>query len=241
MPRTLAPLFLLFTACNIPFSDEKDPIDTHDTGDTHDTDSSLPAPSLWLQFDDSPGWLEDSTGEGEVSIAAGTPQAVDGLTGGGLEFRLDRADELSVEDVTIPSDCAWTLATWFHVGDQERWDDARVLLGATADMQHFTVNAFHPVVNGAGGETRSDIDFRTLSPGWHHLGVIVDCNDRTSIALNGTIEDTLSVALRLPITRIGNSSFGSDWQESWGGVIDDFRLYNEALTEDQLGEILNDL
>jgi hypothetical protein len=241
MTRNFALFFVLLTACNIPFPDEKDTDDTGDTADTADTESPLPDPVLWLQFDDSPGWLENSTGNGDLSIAAGTPQAVNGLSGGGIEFRIDRADELSIEDVTIPSDCAWTLTTWFLVGEQENWDDTRVLLGATADMQHFTVDAYNPVVNGPGGETRSDIDFRNLAPGWHHLGVIVDCNDRTSIALNGNIEDTLSVALRLPITRIGNSGFGTDWQESWGGVIDDFRLYDEALTEDHLGEILNDL
>jgi len=241
---TLKPalLFVFLAACNLPMPDAKDTGDTGDTEDTGEEQTALPDPALWLNFDDDPGWLVDSTGQVDVTIGDGTPQPVEGLSGGGIEFRSNRADELSINDVEIPSDCAWTLTTWFKVSDTEDWGQTRVLLGAEADMQHLAVDQNYLVINGPGGPRPTNVNFTTLSTGWHHLGVVTDCDGMTTIALNGTLKTTLSAAVRLPITRIGNSGYGEDdWLESWGTVLDDLRIYDEAIDIEQIEQIMQDL
>ena len=187
----------------------------------------------WWRFDEGSGTVaNDSSGNGNDGTFNGDPQWAAGILGGALEF--DGTDDY-VEVPDNESLHLWerfTLAAWIY---QVESSSSRIIdkIGAgTANGPHLDT---HPgtKLRSCSGTCISTAADHTLEE-WHHVAVTFNEGD-VKLYVDGFIEGEGSA----PSPLAGNSlplriGADSDGQSLFHGLIDDARVYNQALTEAEI-------
>jgi len=96
-------------------------------------------------------------------------------------------------------------------------------------------------IGNGSSYTVTDKSFTMSSNEWHHLAFVYnDAENKMYLYYDGFLKETVAVTQSLP-TPIGvNLSIGADHQGTavfFNGLIDEVRIWNVALSEDQLGKV----
>ena len=207
----------------------------------------------WWKLDDGSGSIAfDSSGNGNDGTLEGNPQWVEGQLGGALEgdgtgdyIRVPHSDSLDISDAVtvalwvyggIPPDqviCkgsgggAWVASYSFRIDDNAsyaRQINFRGRVGTNADA----INSASPIPQDEW--THIAITFDVSAQGNNQKIFIngqLDAESRSENPLSTNTDDLL----------IGADAYGTTrWH--WQGVLDDIRIYNQALPEGQIQSIM---
>jgi hypothetical protein len=200
------------------------------------------------------GDVKDTSGKGNDGTISGNPAYGNGPTGYGKALTFDGLDDYVVLPIgsTLSTMSSITIATWINVtgtaGYQRVFDfgTGGATPGATPTKYMYltpsrsatTGGRFAITINGSGSESRLSVT-ATLGPGWHHMAVTIDGTIKAdALYVDGVAVATGTTAVLpkdLGVTTqnwIGRSEYTGD--PFYTGMVDDFRIYNVALTAGQV-------
>jgi hypothetical protein len=195
--------------------------------------------------------LSDSTGNGRNGTAETGSSFAQGLTGYGKALVLDGASGYATLPIGtfIQSANSITVATWVNWagtnGLQRIFD-----FGSGESMNMWMApNAYGGLVlaitsSGYANESRA-VAPATLPRGWHHVAITIDgATSEMNLYLDGRTVDTETTAT-LPSALgnttqnwIGRSQYAAD--PYFNGSVDDFRIYNRALSAGEVRYLVGD-
>ncbi|MHC4558288.1 MAG: LamG-like jellyroll fold domain-containing protein [Planctomycetota bacterium] len=201
-------------------------------------------PVGWWKFDDGSGTTAlDSSGNGNHGEIHGGTEWIDGYHGGAL--RLNGQDgyvNLPIGAVIASMDST-TIATWVDFsnagGSWQRIFD----FGSGSSTYLFlcprtgTAGPMHLAIQ-VGGQGHSEVNSpETLPTGWHHVAAVITSGSM-QLYLDGLVIGS-STAVTMPSDLgntssnwLGRSQFAADGY--FNGSLDDFRIYNEALSQEEI-------
>jgi len=203
-------------------------------------------------FDDGSGTVaKDVTGNGNDGTLNGDPQWVSGMYGIGLEFDGDDFVDCGNNDILNFGTNDWTITAWIQTTQADRGTvyanggdnggGVRFTLAtheANADRMTLTTDDDSTKVQAKG--TTVVIDGQ-----WYHVAAM-RAGTETRVYVNGILEGTNTVPAGYDLsgTSQANSLIGciTDARDATGntrekfyiGIIDDVRIYNTALTDEEL-------
>ncbi|MBN1506075.1 MAG: discoidin domain-containing protein [Sedimentisphaerales bacterium] len=196
------------------------------------------------------GNVQDSSGKGNHGTASGSPGYMPSMPGYGQAIQFDGLGDYV--DVPIGSLLSTltnsTFAVWVNSPDGGVW-------GRVFDFGTDATNYMFLTANAGAGNARfamrtPSVDeqlvtgSRALGAGWHHLAVVIDATVETqnlaSLRLyqDGSLVSSGATTLLpkdLGVTTqnwLGRSQYTAD--PFYGGLIDELRIYNRALSESQV-------
>ena len=200
----------------------------------------------WL-FDDGKGEaVTDSSDNGlDGKIAKGKPKWVDGKFGGAMEF--GGADMVTVDDDAALDLEDFTLAAWVNIpkisgpwqiiaSKENRNPTGRnygLFAHTNTGVVHysFTTNAGWKSFNAATAITDGE---------WHHVAGTYDGSD-FKLYLDGAVDGETAPGTKPDnhdnFLFIGGCDIGNYWMT---GTIDEVIIYNRALSEQEIGELIED-
>ncbi len=196
--------------------------------------------------------VQDGSGNNRHGTAYGDPAYVQGRAGYGMAVSLDGEDDYV--DLPIGSavgtmtDC--TIATWANwSGQGGAWQRAfDIGTGTTANMfltpSTGAAMRFAITTSGSGAESQANASV-ALPTGWHHVAVVIDSTSMSmKLYLDGEVVasgPTQTVPADLGATTqnwLGRSQYSGD--PYFNGSLDDFRIYNAALSDGEVRYIAGD-
>lgn len=199
------------------------------------------------------GNVQDASGKGNNGTLSGNPVYVNSMSGYGKALKFDGLDD----HVTLPigslikSLNSMTVATWVNfTGSTGAWQrafdfgsDTTNYMFLTPSMSGTTAPRF--AIRTAAVAEQLATASAALSVGWHHLAVVIDSTTMTlKLYVDGAVVATGATTL-LPkdlgaTTQnwLGRSQFTAD--AFLNSTLDDFRIYNIALTEGQVRYLAGD-
>ena len=204
----------------------------------------VPAPVAHWTFDEGEGTVAaDSSGNGNDGTLVGDPQWVAGVLGGALEFNGDdyvdcgNGPSLEIRD-------AITISFWFNVVAFENTWEAMLSKGDSAyrvsrgggdgDATHFGLSG----TNAGGGNGWFNGNSIVTGGDWHHFAGTYD-GAQGKIYIDGALDATSEATGQINIEPenfwIGNNSQNTD--RFFHGMIDDVRLYNQAISPLQVSAL----
>ena len=205
--------------------------------------------AMWLLDDGNGETAMDASGNGFVGQLTGNPQWVAGKFGGALEFdgddRVDCGDIDGVDGFTSLTALAWCRwdggdggltapARVVSKQDPNKGDKGPFSLGSgwNAHKLTFWIN----FGDWAGVHSATHID----DGEWHHVAGSYDGNS-LKVYVNGIKEAENNIGKVTGGSTPEHVAIGSDGfgREFWKGVIDEVALFNIALSEDDIGAIMN--
>jgi len=204
-----------------------------------------PAPVAHWTFDDGAGTVAlDVSGNGNDGVFVGDPQWVEGVAGGALEFNGDdyldcgNGPSLQIQD-------AITISFWFNVvafentweGFLAKGDDAyRASRGpGTGDGTHMGISG-----TTAGGSGWFNGETIITGGDWHHFAGTYD-GAEARIYIDGVLDNAVEATGKINISEY-NFWIGNNAQQTGRflhGILDDVRLYNQALSPTQINQLVN--
>ena len=194
----------------------------------------------WWRLDEGSGTTAyDSSGSGNDARFEGAPVWVDsGKLGGALKFN-GVSDYLAAPDsesLDIGGD-QLSIAAWINGED---WPGANHILRKISDMDTSSIymlrvqpDTVRVYLNTSAGEVIVDGTTPLAPNEWAHIAVTYDCAD-ARIYVDGQLDGSMSVTGELSQSnnelRVGRGEPAGYFM----GMLDDVRLYNHALTEDEL-------
>jgi len=215
-------------------------------------------PILWYRFD---GTATDSAGSAHGELH-GRPTYVDGVHGQAICF-LNQRDAVAVSNAAELFEGireGVTIAFWQNGEDSPHRNDTlccsnfaygvsnpsiAVHLGCWRDPEQYRWDCGSPwsFENRLGGRHRSQGEWMG---GWNHWAftkdIRVGSDDRKGqmrIYLNGVLYDSRS-GTDTPIEDITSFTIGSGWYGEYDGLIDDFQIYDYALSEAEVAYLATD-
>jgi hypothetical protein len=199
-----------------------------------------PAPVGWWTLDDN---AEDSSGNNNHGTLSGDPQWVVGKIGGALEFdgvddHVDCGNDSSL-DITGPI----TIAAWIYPTGSGSSNYPRIVDksdgtgGADPGYKLYLRAAENYLVTLSAGGVFLNSSSSVELNAWNYVAFITDGSQR-KLFLNGSWEEWEESALPLSSSNslfIGNSPAGARHFE---GTIDDVRVYNIALTPEEIQQAM---
>ncbi len=197
------------------------------------------------------GNVQDSSGKGNHGTTSGDPGYLEGPVGMGKGLQFDGTNdhvEVPVGSLltTLTSS---TLAAWVNVTDiANAWQ--RVFDFGTDDTNYMYLTpsngaAPHFAIRTTAVDEQIVASSLALGTGWHHLAVVFDSAGMTlQLYQDGMLVDTSATTLLpkdLGVTTqnwLGRSQF--TWDPFFGGVMDDFRIYNRVLSESEVRYLAGD-
>ncbi len=202
----------------------------------------------WTFDGDFGGVVLDQSGHGGNAILDGNVQVVPGLEGDALEFDgsgyAEAPDHMGVIDTASRTVMAWIktadygeIASWGQNVAGQKWI-------FRVQESNGTLGAIRVEVNG--GYQVGSIDLRDDE--WHHVAAVLaddgspDVNE-ISLYVDGFLEANSAqldeaIATAEGVVRIGQSPWGT---RPFFGLIDDVRIYDKPLTEDEMRQLSGDL
>lgn len=195
----------------------------------------------------------DKSGFNNVGYLTNAPSWTNGVMGGGLYFNQASSQVVGVGSVssfqiTYPITIAfWGKATTFASGSSPDWDDYYVAIGEDSVVGSMVVQLFGQPGGGLyqlmrNGTTGADRHFcaneSLISAGtWHHI-VAVDSGTAMTVyvdtvASTNNLESFSRAAANGNLT-IGGRGYSGNYTLYADGAIDDVRIYNRALTADEV-------
>ena len=220
-----------------------------------DTTPPVPGLVLYYSFDDVAGTtVHDSSGNGNdgtlenpFSIAAGKVGNALVLTGTATS-----GGYLVMPPAILATSGEMTIATWFMANSTTAFQRIFDIgtSGTTSSM--FLTPTYSPSGNlhftirftlSDGGVNRDDIDGTAITVAtWHHAAVVIDASGNGRLYLNGAqVGPTTSMKFRpsslgsTPNDWIGKSEFANN--PYLDGAIDEFRIYNRALSAAEISAL----
>ena len=200
----------------------------------------------WKLDEGAGGTAVDYSGYDHHGTLTGDPQWADGYDVGALDFGAgDFVDAVDFKGVTGTQ--SRTVSAWIKtsaIGEVASW-------GANTAGQKWifrvqesngTVGAIRVEVNG--GYQVGSIDLRNGQ--WHHVAAVLDADDNPNVTeitlyvdgapepISAQLDEAIDTAASSNF-RIGQSSWGS---RPFTGLIDDVRLYDRALTAEEIKQVM---
>jgi len=200
----------------------------------------------WALDEGSGSIAADSSGHGNQGTLQGDPQWIDGFIGGALSFNgtTDYVDCGSGASLNITEKI--TMAVWVKIDQFQDWDGiiTKGINQAPYAMQmwgdgslRFAANWDAPTGAVGGGTWNSNT--KMTAGEWVHAVTTYD-GSTIRFYLNGQ-KDSLEVAQNLTFGTVNESlTLGCDFpggDEYFNGAMDDVRIYDRALTDEQAQEL----
>jgi len=192
----------------------------------------------WKLEDEDSGTAVDYSGWDHHGRLVGNPQWVQGYAGDAMKF--DGIDDYV--DLGNPSDwpvgasprsmCAWAKAA--ALGGGWRWIAAYGSAGTGLAM--FIGQNGTDLYGGGYGDDVSKTGFWNLDV-WHHICLTYD-GTTARLYADGVEVASVPKAWNLTLGRAHIGRQVNDATEFWSGMVDDVRLYNVALTPEQILEVM---
>ena len=208
-----------------------------------DTDGLVGA---WL-FDDGKGeTVTDSSDNGlDGKIAKGKPKWVDGKFGGAMEF--GGQDMVTVDDDDALDLAEFTIAAWVNIPKVSgAWQiiaskEHRNPTGRNYGLfGHINSGVVHYSFTTNAGWKSFDAKTVVTDGDWQHVAGTYDGSD-FKLYLNGGVDAQVSPGTKPDnhdnFLFIGGCDIGNYWMT---GTIDEVVLYNRALSEQELNELIDD-
>ena len=208
------------------------------------TDDDEAAPrSRWPMegdADDVVGTFDGTLSGGAVFDTSDPIEGTAALSLGGT----DEAVDLSTHLAGFPlGGSARTIAGWFNPSDGTHQHQSFFTYGQRVTGQRFSVTADRTAVSVAVGGHNWGVDSLSLSDDWHHVAATYEAggaSDSIKIYLDGVLQTsaTLAGSPQAMNTTAGVAAFArigrSDDNRYYAGSIDDVRLYDVALTAEEV-------
>ena len=211
-------------------------------------EDSIPAPLAHWPFD---GDADDSAGSSDGTTMNGAAFVTndEGAGVGSHTLSLDGVDDhvdLATHASSFPmGDSARSVSGWFHA-DAGNQGQAFFSYGPNLPGQRFSVAADRTqVVVGVSGHGWG-VNELDLDHGWHHIAVTYagGDSDRVSIYLDGALQtaSTIGGTPQALDTQTGPAAVGRSvgGTKHYAGSIDDLRLYDFALTAEQVQALFDE-
>jgi hypothetical protein len=214
----------------------------------------------WWKFDEGSGTTaDDSSGNGNDGTLQGNPQWVAGKIGGALEFDGDDSVNVGNANMLNLGTDNWTITAWIKTTITGTGDSNKGTVFANGGDWSGGIR-FTLAVSETGGEgtitlTTDDDSTKvqatssaTVNDGvWHHVVAMRD-GTTLNVYIDGKLDGTNSVPAGYDlsgtsqhdvhvgaITDHTDSSLRKYFRD---GVIDDVRIYNRALTEQEIQQVM---
>jgi eukaryotic-like serine/threonine-protein kinase len=199
----------------------------------------------WWTFDETEGDLvKDSSGHGLDGVVRGSPQRVPGRVGGALFF--DGTDDYidcgskPAFDITG----SITIAAWIRASTSSGPYAPIVAKGNTAWRLHWHLDSNSLELNVANIRWAPSLVAQAESPiddgRWHHVAATYDSR-QINLYVDGTLRTSRATR---PLDEMGTNDSPvhiggttDDMKRKWHGEIDDVRIYNYALTADEVEKL----
>jgi len=211
----------------------------------------LAVPVGYWKLDDGAGTIAvDSSGNGNDGILIGTAMSWmpdDGMIGGALSFDGTASGtdyvEISTADISLT---AGTVAMWGKLPPDPQLPATRYFVGHTTipawsnRIQLYMDDSDTVLDLGLGDSHNRHKDIMSLTTEtWYHVALTWDGGNYV-VYVNGqekangsyTGLDTLN-----PVADIGNDGNADGRDEAFNGLLDDVRIYDQALSEDEVAEL----
>lgn len=177
----------------------------------------------------------DASGNKNHGTMGNTGYTSVGKYDGAINFE-GASDVLYVERNIDLESTEWTMCTWSNFPLSASASTWRTLMRGSDDDHNVIVDGAGNLgvyENGGGNDVQCSptVDTDTYS-GWHHLcAIATDADTTTEFLIDGEPVCNSSVRTGGQFMAIGNH-----WglSQDWGAELDDFRLYTEALTHDEI-------
>jgi hypothetical protein len=187
------------------------------------------------------GNAEDSSGNGYHGVENGTPEYAAGVIGQALSLN-GFASYVSVDSVGISGTAPRTIAGWAKAGTNSlfSWTNVFGFTGPSTNGQHFDIE----IVGNTGTTTSGyfglhrhgwEMDITANDEEWHHLAATFD-GSTVNLYGDGRLVNTDSVGnVNTPgPVHVGRRQDNDNYFE---GLIDDLRIYDTALTPEEIAWI----
>ena len=204
---------------------------------------SIPAPAAYWKFD---GDADDSAGSSNGSARNGasfTTAASVGSHALVLDGNDDHVDLASHASGFPLGNAARSVTGWFRA-DAGNQRQTFLTYGPNVEGKRFSIAADRTQAVVAVSGHAWGVNNLSLAEGWHHIAVTFagDRSDEFSIYLDGVLQSasTLGGVARQVDTRTGPAAIGRNVSGAahYGGEIDDVRLYDYALSVEQVQAIV---
>ena len=198
------------------------------------------------------GNVQDSSGKGNNGTASGDPLYVQGLTGYGKALSFDGVND-SV-DLPIGSLLSTlsssTVAAWvYFTNTGNAWQRVFDFGTGTTAYMFLTSNNGSRIVRFAIRSTAVGEQIvnapAALTTGWHHVAIVIDSvTMRLQLYQDGTLAASGATTVLPKDMGVTNQNWlgRSQWTADpfFGGSVDEFRIYNRALSESEVRYLAGD-
>ncbi|MCX5643288.1 MAG: hypothetical protein NTZ17_01185 [Phycisphaerae bacterium] len=208
-------------------------------------------PSLvgwWKMDDEKCGVAADYSGYDNYGTLMNGPEFVDGYLGDALSF--DGTDDYVTcgNDASLTSVDSVSVAAWVRLGAVGR--DQKIASNQNDATGGYKLGVYSSN-NMAEFEIRSSANAATLNrttPGgtalrtntWYHVAGVYDKGKALRTYINGKLDRELATAevagVSTGVLMLGRETYRSAYY--WLGLMDDVRVYNKALTEEEIRKVM---
>ena len=200
-------------------------------------------------FDDVLHPYDDSSGYGSDGTAIGSP-ALGPAAVGSHALKLDGSSYLDVGSDPVFDTQTYSVSAWLNSNVLGSWRTAvGTWKGSGAHWMHFGLNNTSQFSNYVyiDGSQRTIVDTTTTvqTGKWYHVVSVVDkANKSLQLWVDGTktanIPLTTWGTTEVPGTQTLNIGTPYAPGNNWTGLIDDVRIYDHALTETEIGQMIQE-
>jgi hypothetical protein len=208
----------------------------------------------YWRFDEAAGTtVSDSSGQGANGTLSGGPAWITGKQGTALSFN-GSSSYVTINRAVVNTAASFSVAAWVQLTSLSNWSTAVSQDGN--NVSGFFLQYTNPNAGPDGGkfafvlvsaDSTSGTSIRATSPftpvlnTWYHLVGVYDAGSaQIRLYVNGTLVATRSVGPAWSAsgpTVIGRARWGGASVDFWPGLIDEVRLYNRALSAQEVSSI----
>ena len=202
---------------------------------------------LYLSFDEGNGkTVEDLSGKGNNGTLDGNVKWVkNGKTKSAVFFNEQpQKDVVAVKaSKSLAITESLTMEVWVY--PQSVGDYRNVRGQADPHTYYLSIHQSKPSVwlgtDGAGGQTWNSTNDSIPLDDWSHIAVVYDFDKELRLYINGKLDKTYSVKGNIASNLSADHWFGNrlDGAYPYKGMLDEFAIYNRALTESDIQQDMN--
>ena len=203
-------------------------------------------PVVWYKADESSGsTLADSSGNGKTATLTATYGFTTGVNGNAVNLTSGYA---SLPAGIVSTLGNFTIATWIKPSSIDSWSRLFDFGTSTSNYMFFTPKAGDSslprfAITTGSGEQRINSSVAISTNVWTHIAITLSGNTAT-LYINGVVAGANTSMTLWPASLgsttqnyIGKSQYSSD--PTFKGAVDDFRIYERALSASEVGTLAN--